>query len=149
MKLSTRGRYGVRAMVDLSVHYNQGPVPVRKIAERMEVSTKYLDHLMSSLRVAGLIRNIRKANRGYVLARPPEEIKLSEVIYALEGSLAPADCVDDAGTCNRTDVCATRDLWKQLKEAINDVLSSLTLEDMVRKQKQKEKENCNPLMYSI
>ena len=144
MKLSTKGRYGVRAMVDLAVHYNQGPLPVKKIAERMEVSAKYLDHLMSSLKAAGLIRNIRKANRGYILAKPPEEIKLSEVIHALEGSLAPADCVDDSGICNRTDFCVTRDLWKKMKEAINGVLSSLTLEDMARKQK--EKGNHNPLM---
>lgn len=147
MKLSTRGRYGVRAMVDLALHYGQGPITVREISERMKVSPKYLDQLMSSLKSAGLIRNIRKAGRGYIIARSPGEIKISEIIQVLEGSMAPVDCVDDAGTCSQADVCVVRDLWREVKGAIDSVLESCTLEEMAARQK--EKGTSNTSIYSI
>jgi len=135
--MSTKGRYGVRAMVHLAVHYGQGPLPVRKIAEKMDVSAKYLDHLMTALRMAGLIRSIRKAHGGYILARSPKEIKLSEVVKVLEGSVAPVDCVDDAGACHQADFCTARDLWKRMQEAMDNVLESVTLEEMAQRQKEK------------
>ena len=137
MKMSTKGRYGVRAMVHLAVHYGQGPLPVRKIADRMDVSAKYLDHLMTALKTTGLIRSIRKAHGGYVLARSPKEIRLSEVIRALEGSIAPVDCVDDAGACHRADFCTARDLWQRMQKAMNNVLESTTLDEMAQRQKEK------------
>jgi Rrf2 family protein len=137
MKMSTKGRYGVRAMVHLAVHYGQGPLPVRKIADRMDVSAKYLDHLMTALRMAGLIRSIRKAQGGYLLAKSPKEIRLSEVIRALEGSVAPVDCVDDAGACRQADFCTARDLWKKMQEAMDNVLESINLDDMAQNQKMK------------
>lgn len=137
MKMSTKGRYGVRAMVHLAVHYGQGPLPVRKIAEKMDVSAKYLEHLMTALRMAGLIRSIRKAHGGYILARSPKEIRLSDVVRALEGSVAPVDCVDDAGVCHQVDSCATRDLWRKMKEAMDNVLESMTLDEMAQRQKKK------------
>lgn len=135
--MSTKGRYGVRAMVHLAVHYSQGPLPVREIAEKMDVSAKYLDHLMTALRMAGLIRSIRKAHGGYILTRSPKEIRLSEVVKVLEGSLAPVDCVDDARACHQADFCATIDLWKRMQEAMNNVLESTTLDEMAQKQKMK------------
>lgn len=135
--MSTKGRYGVRAMVHLAVHYSQGPLPVREIAEKMDVSAKYLDHLMTALRMAGLIRSIRKAHGGYTLARSPKEIRLSEVVKVLEGSVAPVDCVDDAGACHQVDSCATRDLWIKMKEAMDNVLESTTLDEMAQGQKMK------------
>ncbi len=137
MKMSTKGRYGVRAMVHLAVHYGQGPLPVRKIAEKMDVSAKYLDHLMTALRMAGLIRSIRKAHGGYILARSPKEIRLSEVVKVLEGSVAPVDCVDDAGACHQADFCTARDLWQRMQKAMNNVLESTTLDEMAQGQKMK------------
>ena len=135
--MSTKGRYGVRAMLQLAVHYGQGPLSVKRIADRMDVSAKYLDHLMAALRMAGLIRSIRKAHGGYTLARSPKEIRLSEVIGALEGSIAPVDCVDDAGACQQADFCAARDLWREVREAMDNVLESTTLDEMAQRQKEK------------
>ena len=137
--MSTKGRYGVRAMIHLAVNYGQGPLPVRKIADRMDVSAKYLDHLMAALKTTGLIRSIRKAHGGYILARSPKEIKLSEVIRALEGSISPVDCVDDAEACDRSEFCSAHDLWKKMQEAMDNVLESMTLDEMAQSQKKKWK----------
>ena len=137
--MSTKGRYGVRAMLHLAVHYGQGPLPVKKIADRMDVSSKYLDHLMTTLKTTGLIRSIRKAHGGYTLTRSPKEIRLSEIVRALEGSIAPVDCVDDAEVCDRADFCTARDLWKKMQEAMDNVLESMTLDEMAKKQKVKWK----------
>jgi len=139
MKISTKGEYGLRAMVDLANHYGQGPVLLKDIAERQNISKKYLDHLISNLRTAGLVRSIRGAKGGYLLVRHPKEIKLLEIIQALEGSVSPLDCVDNITICQKTRSCVTRELWTRVKKAITDVLDSTTLESLVDHKRNKNK----------
>lgn len=137
MRVSTRGRYGVRAMLDLALNYGKGPVPLKNVAKRQEISVKYLDQLLLSLKLVGLVRSIRGAHGGYVLAKPPSQIKLSEVIRTLEGSIAPVECLDDPGICNRVSFCATRDIWEEIRQAIDNVLESITLQDLAERQRGK------------
>ncbi|UCH86738.1 MAG: RrF2 family transcriptional regulator [Dehalococcoidia bacterium] len=140
MKLSTRGRYGTRAMLDVALHCSQGPVRLKDIAQRQEVSKKYLEHLISRLETAGLLTSIRGASGGMTLARPASEIKLSEILQALEGPIDLVGCVDNADWCSRSSSCATRDIWMEMGQLLNDFLESITLEDLCRQQREKEEE---------
>ncbi len=147
MRLSTKGRYGARAMLDLALNFGKDPVLLRDIARRQEVSEKYLEHSISALRKAGLVRSIRGARGGYILAKSSSEIKLSEIMEVLEGSMAPVDCVDDPQVCHRANLCVTRDIWVKMKEAIDNILESITLQDMVEQQKRKE--SSEAIVYDI
>ncbi len=138
MKLSTRARYGTRALLDVALHHSEGPVLLRDIARRQEISLPYLEHLIAPLIVAGIIRSTRGARGGISLLKPPSEIKLSEVLDSLEGSIAPVECLNDPKACSRSGSCATRDVWGELKKAMNGVLVSLTLQDLVERQNKKE-----------
>jgi Rrf2 family protein len=138
MKLSTKGRYGMRAMLDLALHYGQGAILVRDIAKRQEVSERYLEHLLISLKAAGMVRSTRGTHGGFSLTMPPSKIRLDEIVQALEGSLAPVDCVDDPGVCTRSQSCVTRDVWTEMKDAMVGVLSSRTLQDLAERQTEKE-----------
>lgn len=137
MKLSTRGRYGLRALLELALHQGEGLVLLRDIAQRQEVSLPYLEHLITPLIAAGLVGSTRGARGGVVLLKPPSEIKLSEVVQLLEGSIAPVDCVNDPKVCHRSASCATRDIWIEMKRAMNQVLDSTTLQNLVERQRQK------------
>jgi Rrf2 family protein len=137
MKLSTRGRYGVRALLDLALHQGEGLILLKDIARRQEVSLPYLEHLITPLIAAGLVKSTRGARGGVLLFKPPSEIKLSEVVELLEGSIAPVDCVNDPKVCHRSAFCVTRDVWSELKEAMSQVLDSTTIQDLVERQKQK------------
>jgi Rrf2 family cysteine metabolism transcriptional repressor len=147
MRLSTRGRYGVRALIDLAVRWGNGPVQLKDVAQNQEVSLQYLEHLMRPLVAAGLIRSMRGAHGGVWLARPPEEINLAEVINALVGSIAPVECVDDIKVCNLSEYCAARDVWCEINKVINEVLKSKTLKDLVMLQKTKKQDP--QMMYFI
>ena len=147
MKLSTRARYGTRALLDLALHQGERPVILKDIAQRQQVSLRYLEHIIGSLIAAGIIRSTRGARGGVSLARPPEEIKLSEVVQVLEGSITPAECVDNPGICDRSDLCVTRDIWDELKKAMNGLLESITLQDLLGRQKSKERPR--KVMYYI
>ena len=147
MKLSTKGRYGTRALLELALHYREGPVPLKDIALRQHISLQYLAHLITHLVAAGIIRRTPGARGGVWLARPPEEIKLSEVIEILEGSIAPVECVNNPETCTRSEFCVTRDIWGELKQAMDGVLESTTLQDLVERQKRKEQPK--EMMYYI
>lgn len=138
MKLSTRAQYGTRALLDLALHGKEGPVPLKNIAQRQQISLTYLEHLVTPLVATGIVRSKRGARGGISLARPPQEIKLIEVIQLLEGSTAPVECVNDPDFCPRSDLCITRDVWKELEQAINNVLEAITLQDLVERQKSKE-----------
>ena len=138
MKLSTRGQYGTRALLELALYEGKGPVQLKDIAQRQQISTMYLEHLITPLIAAGIVRSARGAKGGVWLARPAQEIKLSEVIQLLEGSVAPVDCLNDPKCCSRTELCVTRDIWQELKEAIDGVLESTTLKDLVERHKRKE-----------
>ncbi len=138
MKLSTRGQYGTRALLELALHQGEGPVLLRDIAQRQQISLQYLEHLISPLIAGGIVRSTRGARGGVSLARAPEEIRLSEVVRLLEGSVAPVECVDNPEACNRSELCVTRDIWGELKQAIDGVLESTTLKDLVERQKRKK-----------
>jgi Rrf2 family protein len=137
MKLSTRGRYGVRLMLELALHFGEGPVLLKEIAERQAISEKYLWHLISPLKSMGLIKSMRGAHGGYVLGKSPAEINLQDILRILEGSLCLVDCVDDPGTCDRSDTCITRDVWSEASKNISRTLESVTLEKMVERHKSK------------
>ena len=109
MKLSTRGRYGVRALLDIALYQGEGLVLLKDIARRQEVSLPYLEHLITPLVAAGIVKSTRGARGGVSLLKPPVEIKLSQVVQLLEGSIAPVDCVNNPETCHRSTFCATRD----------------------------------------
>ena len=138
MKLSTRARYGTRVLLDLALHLSEGLVPLKDIARRQEVSQSYLAHLITPLMAGGLVRSTRGAQGGVSLLKHPRDIKLSEVIQLLEGSIAPVDCVNHPKICPRSDLCITRDIWGELKKAMDGVLEATTLQDLVERQKQKE-----------
>ena len=137
MKLSTKGRYGARLMLDLALHYGEGNIFLKDIASRQEISEKYLWHLVPPLRNAGLITSTRGAHGGYTLARPPAQINMREIVTAVEGDILVVDCADDPAACQRTDMCVTRDIWRDLKESLLKALESYTLESLVEKHKMK------------
>lgn len=130
MKLSTKGRYGVKAMVDLAINYGEAPVSIKTISKRQNISEYYLEQLFSPLRKAKLIRSIRGAQGGYVLNKAPKEIRVSDIMYILEGPIEIADCIDGVA-CNNVECCATRMLWKRIKESIDEVMEGVTLQDIV------------------
>ena len=138
MKLSTRGRYGTRAMLELAIRYGAGQVLLKDVASRQDIPVSYLENLMGALRAAGLVATVRGMHGGYYLAKPPSEIRLSQIIAALEGSVAPVECVDDPKHCRRAESCVARDVWSEVKQAIEGVLESITLEDLVRRHREKQ-----------
>ncbi len=146
MKLSTRARYGVRALLDLAFYSSERPVLLKDVAQRQQISPMYLEHLITPLIAAGIIGSIRGAKGGIWLAKPPSAVKLSEVIQLLEGSIAPVECLNNVSYCPRSSFCVTRDVWGELKKAMDGVLESITLQDLVERQKRKGQPE---VMYNI
>ncbi len=138
MKLSTKGRYGTRALLDLAIHRADEPVALKDIAERQQISLPYLEHLIGPLIAGGIVRSVKGPKGGISLAKTPDEIKLSEIIQLLEGSTAPAECVDNPTICPRSELCVTRDVWGEMKKAMNVVLESTTLQSLVERQRGKK-----------
>ncbi|MFZ2448163.1 MAG: Rrf2 family transcriptional regulator [Syntrophobacteraceae bacterium] len=139
MKLSTRGRYGVRLMLDLALHAGNGPVSLRDIAARQEISEKYLSNLIPALRNSGLVNSVRGAQGGYVLAKKPREITLKDILLVLEGPMHLVECAGQPEMCSRSTDCLVRDIWSEVGARMLDTLESFTLESMVEKQKHREK----------
>jgi Rrf2 family protein len=137
MKLSTRGRYGVRLMVDLALHYGDGPIYLKDIAGRQGISEKYLWQLINPLKATGLINSTRGAHGGYALGKRPESISLKEILQVLEGSLCLVDCVDNPSLCERAPSCISRDIWGEASRDMQRTLEGTTLATMVSKQKEK------------
>ncbi len=131
MRVSTRGRYGLRAMFELARGFGEGPLLMSDIAERQGLSRKHLHALLTYLKSAGLVRSVRGPGGGFVLTRSPDQIRLSEVLRALEGPLSLVDCVADRRSCDRANRCAARGVWQKLSGAIEEVLDGVTLEDLV------------------
>ena len=131
MKISTRGRYGTRMMLDLAAHHDQGPTPLREIAKRQDLSVKYLEQLIIPLKAAGYIRSVRGARGGYTLAKKPDKINVGQIIKVLEGGLSLVDCVEDPKVCDREKNCPTRNIWLRMSERLMEELSSLTLRDVL------------------
>ena len=134
MRISTRGEYGIRAMLDLALNFQQGPISLHSIAQRQAISEPYLEQLFTGLRKAGLVTSLRGVHGGYQLAREPAAIKLGEIIRVLEGPIDLMDCAaETAGetTCRNSARCATRLFWQKLRDSIVQVLDSNTLADLV------------------
>jgi len=134
LRLSTRGHYGLKAMLDLAQHFSAEPISLKSIAERQNLSGHYLEQLIAMLRKAGLVKSVRGAQGGYILARKPAEITVGDVIRALEGPIAPVYCVSekDPGNCDEADHCITRTVWARVRDGIAAVYDSITLADICR-----------------
>ncbi len=131
MKLTTRARYGTRALLDLAMRPGQ-PVQLKHVAERQTISKKYLEQLLAPLKDAGVVHTVRGPSGGYQLARPPEELRLGDLLRVLEGPLELVECVGPEGTeCERSELCAARSLWTKVAEAIEETLNRVTLADLV------------------
>jgi len=137
MKLSARTRYGTRALLDLALQQGEKPVLLKDIARRQQVSLSYLEHLIAPLIAAGILKSTRGVRGGVRLAKPPGEIKLSEIVSLLEESIAPVECINNPETCTRSELCATRDIWSELKKVMDEVLESTTLQDLAERHKAK------------
>ena len=137
MKLSTRTRYGVRAILELAGNHGEGPMQIKMIAHRQDISIKYLEQLMAILKSAGLVRSIRGAKGGYILAKKASQIKLIDVFNALEGQVTTVECVENENYCARVADCVARQLWAEVQKAIESVLQSMTLQDLVDRTKDK------------
>jgi len=136
MKLSTRTRYGLRAILELAGNYGKGPLQLKIIAQRQDISVKYLEQLMAILKSTGLVRGIRGSKGGYILAKAANQIKLSDVFNALEGpSAINVECIENESYCARVADCVTRQVWAQVQEAIMNILQSITLQDLVDRAK--------------
>ncbi len=136
MKVSTKGDYGVRALVELAHHYGEGPVQSAEIAARQEIPEPYLDQLLTSLRRAGFIRSVRGPQGGHALINEPREVNLSQVLVALEGSLAAIACVDDPDACTKEGGCVQREVWERVRDATQEILESVSLADLAEKERQ-------------
>jgi len=147
LKVSTRVRYGVRALVQIAGARPGASIPVQEIARGQRVSVKYLEHIVAALKTAGLVRSARGTRGGYALARPPKSIRLSEVIRALEGPPVVVECVDAPETCCRHATCAARDVWVRIRKAIDGVLDGTSLEDLL--EAARSKDGSAPLSYTI
>lgn len=150
MKISTRGRYALRLMLDLALNDPDQYVTIKSISERQDISNKYLEQIITALSRAGYVKSIRGAQGGYKLAHPAEEYTVGMVLRLIEGSLAPVACMDDTpNKCPRSNDCVTLDVWKKLNDAINDVVDNITLADLVDQHKTKLMLDHSYCEYSI
>jgi Rrf2 family protein len=138
MKISTKVRYGARAMLELATRYGEGPIELKEIARKEEISLKYLEHVIVPLRTAGLVKSVRGSKGGYSLAKPPSEICLNDLVEILNGQINLIECLKDPKACRRVSSCVTRDIWGEVSDAIDRIFHSITLEDMVNRKKEKE-----------
>ena len=133
MKLSSRSRYGFRALLELAIAHGSGPLQIRMIAERQNISNKYLEQLIAMMKSAGLVKSVRGPKGGYLLAKAPNEIRLSKVFTTLEGPLVIEECLEHAEYCSKCTDCVTRQVWSEMHNAIMAVLDSMTVQDLVDK----------------
>ena len=142
MMVSTRGRYALRVMIDLAEHNNGKFIPLKDIAERQEISEKYLEQIISSLKKAGYVKSLRGAQGGYMLRRPPKEYTVGMILRLTEGTLAPVSCLkDDAVPCDRAGDCCTLPIWKGLAELVDKYFDSMTLKEVAENARQQMIQN--------
>lgn len=137
MKLSTRGRYGTRLLLELASRKDEGPILLKDIARNQAISLPYLEHIVAPLVAAGIVRSTRGVHGGVWLAKQPRDVRIGDVVRLLDGPTSPVDCVGDPDSCPRSPTCATRDVWCDLRDAIDTVLDAVTLEDLVVRQGKK------------
>ena len=132
MILSTKGRYGLKMMYEFALNYGKGPMSLKEVSQKQQLSETYLEQIIAHIKKAGLVTSVRGAQGGYELGRKPEEITVGEIIRLLEGPLAPSECVlVDEPECTKAEYCVTRLIWEKIMDSINDVVDSITLNDMV------------------
>ena len=136
MKFNTKTRYGIRTMIEIAMHWNSKGVMQKDISERQEISFKYLDQIIASLKASGLIVNSSGRMSGYILSKDPEEISVYDVYKAFEHELVIIDCLTGEGICKRDSLCAARDFWNDLNNIIIEYLESTKLIDLAQKQRQ-------------
>ena len=142
MKISTKGRYALRLMMDIALNGNENPVSLKDAAARQGISDKYLEQIISVLNKAGYVRSIRGAQGGYLLNNSPSDYTVGMILRSTEGSLAPVSCIDDDEfPCERQATCVTSIVWKKINDAINDVVDNITLLDLCNWQKEKNEQN--------
>lgn len=147
MLFTTRIRYGIRALVELGMNYEKGPLLLKVISKKQDLSLKYLDHIFTQLKKKGIIKKIKAKKGGYLLNRPPKDITLYDIIEAIEG-INRIECLDDPKICKMAGRCGVKFLWGKLNDRINEVLKGITLADFVKEQK-KFQEATEPIMFSI
>lgn len=134
MKLSTKGTYGLRAMIDIAINSKENPVSIKDISEREDISLKYLEKLMPTLKKSGLIDSVRGARGGYILSKNPKDISIGEILRSLEGNLNPVDCkLLMEENCNIEDDCIMKFVWNKISDAINNAVDSMSLQDLLEK----------------
>ena len=139
MKISTRGRYAVRVMLDLALNNTGECIKVKDIAARQDISEKYLEQIIAVLNKAGYVNSVRGAQGGYRLSRDPAEYTVGMILRLTEGSMAPVSCLDESAVeCEQCDTCETLEVWRKLYDAINDVIDNVTIADLVARRKQRE-----------
>lgn len=135
MKISTKGRYGLRTLMDIALHQEKGPVPLNDISARQDISAKYLWQVLNPLRAAGLLSVVRGARGGYALAQLPEQITLLEVVSILEGPVSIVDCVATTDACERAERCTCRSVWDEINATLVEALRGVTLADILERQR--------------
>lgn len=138
MKISTKGRYALRLMVDLALAESTSPISLKDVAARQNLSDKYLEQIVTPLSHAGIVRSVRGAGGGYLLTRKPEEYTVGDILRPLEGDLAPVECATDAAYCDRCGECVTVELWQEIHRAVSQVVDNTTLADLVERAKAKQ-----------
>ena len=134
MKVSTKGDYGIRALIELAHHFGEPkPTQSAEIAARQSIPESYLEQLLTTMRRAGFIRSVRGPQGGHALIRDPQTLFVSEVIVALEGTILPIDCLDDSSACSKGGGCAQRDMWQAVREAILGVLENTTIAELAER----------------
>jgi len=138
MHVSTKGRYGLRILLDVAGHEKEGPVALRDISRRQGISQKYLWQVINPLKVAGLLRATRGAHGGYVLAKAPVRISIRDIVDILEGPVMIVGCVQSPGTCDRSDSCTARGAWAEIEARLNETMDSITLQYLLDQQARQE-----------
>jgi len=143
LKLSTKGRYGLRAVLDIALHSEEEAVALSTIAERQSISISYLEQLIAKLKKDGIVTSTRGAKGGYILSKDPSMISVGQILRALEGNLDPVDCAEIVGgesTCIASDICVTKYVWKRISDSINSAVDNLMLSELVEESKARSKE---------
>lgn len=140
IKLSTKGRYGTRLMLNLAKHFTDGKeaIILKNVSDEEDISIRYLEQIIIPLKISKLVKSIRGAGGGYTLARKPSQINLSEILNALEGTCCLVDCVEDEDYCDRIPTCATHDVWKKASSLLQDYFEKTTLHDLMTQEKKKK-----------
>lgn len=146
IRISTKGRYGARFMLELAIHFGDGPILLKDIARRQEISEGYLQHIVDALKGANLVISSRVGHGGYILSKPPDQITLRDILATLEGSINLVECIDNPDVCNRSPDCTTRDMWGEVSDNFSQSLKNISLKKMAEMKKDRQS---SVLLYEI